>query len=196
VKSPAALRNIADPHTRAEESAKTVREARAKADDARSRRDMAGLVLIEPYEAAQRPYKRIKDRVEAELEAGTIDYPEANRRLSKAKAERNQRMREVELGPVDVYRDILQVSRGLFVRMTQRAPEQLPHIDNPREVIEKARREITKYDRIATEALAIRDEAIDELLNRGYRGKPVRNADIARLIGVTTARAAQIRWGT
>lgn len=190
-----AVRRLTDPRERAEAAAALVRQARAKADAARSRRDVAALVLIEPYEAAQRPYKRVKDQVDAQLEAGDIDYPEANARLAEAKAERAKAMEGVTYTPVDVYRDILGVSRGLFVRMTQRAPEQLPDIPDAEQVATKAANDVDRYDALAAEALRIRNEVTDDLLN-GLTGPAMRNADIARMTGLTTARVAQLRLGT
>lgn len=101
--------------------------------------------------------------------------------------------------PVTLYR-ALGISRGLFNRMVQRAPQQRPPIEDALAVATQAAKEVRKYERISAEARAIRDETALSLMNgRDTAGNQVKmhsNADIARATGLTTARIAQIRTGT
>lgn len=116
----------------------------------------------------------------------------------KAKLERTKRdiaavvlvKRDDEL-PIRVA-ELIGVSRGLMFRMFDHMEEaDLPEIDDPRKTAEKAGKAVQKWDAQAEEAREIRDEAIMAML-----GSPRwRNADVARITGLTTARIAQMRQG-
>jgi dienelactone hydrolase len=192
------LRQIADLSERAHAASAVARETERLGDEARSRRDLAALVMIEPYQIAQRPYDAAMERIDAALESAKIDSRTANQRRDKAKEARRKAMVGVEVKPVDVYKHTIGVSRGLFVRLLHRAPNQLPEIENAREVALMAKEDCQMYDAINVDARIIRDEAITVLLNGDRKAgiKAISNADVARLTGLTTARVAQLRYGT
>lgn len=105
------------------------------------------------------------------------------------------------VAPVRLYRDALQVSRGLFNRMVQRAPAQRPDIPNAIDVAAKAAKAVRRFEERAEQAREIRDTAMLMLLNggedeHGNAVTPVSNADIARATHLTTARVAQMRTGS
>jgi hypothetical protein len=188
-------------------AARIARETKDLGDKARHRRDIAGLVMIEPFQAVQRPYDTAMEKIDAALEAGRIDAAEAHKRREKARTKRREGMEGVEYKPIHVYRDTIGVSRGLFVRMQHRAAQELPaFLDDDgqplplaevKEIALEARAECEMYDAINLGARTIRDEVGHVLLN-GDRKAGVRamsNADFARLTKVTTARVAQIRYG-
>jgi hypothetical protein len=208
-------------------AAALLRAVENAANVARSVRDIGGLVLIQPYQAIQRPYDAAMDKIDAALEAGKITPATAYKRREAAKQARRDGMVGIQYKPVHVYRDIVGVSRGLFVRMQHReaslptAEQYLADvcIDDPRMdmVVAEAlaedgateveavaavamfkRDECKHYDAIAVEARAIRDEAATMLLNGNPKiGRPaMSNADVARLFKLTTARVAQMRYGT
>lgn len=225
----AAIRN-AKPEARAARAAKVVRATLEWPDDltdvaamaseiasetqklsgmARTRRDMAGLVMIEPFQRAQRPYDRAMDRIDAALEAGKITASTAHERREKAKVKRREAMEGVVYKPIQVYRDTIGVSKGLFVRMQHRETQELPTFTDPvtgepmtleqvKEVGLEARAECEMYDAINLGARTIRDQAVHKLLNgdRKTGVTAISNADVARITGLTTARVAQLRYGT
>lgn len=202
------LRAIEDLPGRARAAAAVTRVAEQKADMHRSTRDMAGLVLIQPFHAVQRPYDAAMEKIDAALEAGKIKPAEARELRDAAKAERAAGMKNVELQPADVWRGVLGVSRGAFARMTHRATQQLPEFRGnngqlltPEQLAQLAinsREECKLYDAIAAAARDIRDDVVTMLLNGNSKVKrpPMSNADVARLTKLTTARVAQIRYGT
>jgi hypothetical protein len=190
-------------------AAEIAREAKKLSGMARSRRDMAGLVMIKPFQLAQRPYDAAMERIDAALESGKIDAHTANVRREKARAKRREAMVGVVYKPIQVYRDTIGVSKGLFVRMQHRETQELPEFRDPetgepmtleqvKELGLAARAECEMYDAIDLGACTIRDEAVHVLLNgdpkRGI--KAISNADVSRIVGLTTARVAQLRYGT
>jgi hypothetical protein len=202
------LAGIEDLEERGAKAAALTRVAEERANVERSTRDMAGLVLIQPYLEAQRPFDDEMARIKDELEAGKIDSAEAwNLRMEAAEKHRAD-LQSVRFKPVHIYRDTIGVSRGLFVRMQQRATEKLPEFrddhgklltpDQLQRLAIHAREECKRYDAIAKRARAIRDEVGLMLLNGNPKiGRPaMSNADVARLFKLTTARVAQMRYGT
>lgn len=109
--------------------------------------------------------------------------------------------------PVQLYRDTLAVSRGLFNRIIQRAPadEDRARIiaENPelfadaQATAKTAVKAVEKYTAIAEEAREIRDTAALFLMSgqddQGNVFTPLTNAEIARLTDLTPARIAQVR---
>lgn len=188
-------------------------------DTARTIRDMAGLLLAEPYQSVQRPYDAAMARIAKALESGKITPAQANERRAKASIERAKG--RAALGddcimPIKIYQDVIGISRGLFARTLQRSAQQLPTVrefvsrhpiypgdDQPvtlehvAEIGREKRDECVMYDAINLDARKIRDAAGAVLLNgdrkRGI--KAMSNADFARLTKLTTARVAQIRYG-
>lgn len=219
------LRQIADLEEKGAKSAALARETKKLADAQRSIRDVAGLVLIQPYQEAQRPYDDTIAAIDAQLEANEMTRADAWAAKQVASETRRDGMESVQYKPVHVYRDIIGVSRGLFVRMQHREPK-LPAVReflstatvaDPRlhDIIEAAsedpwsldavaavglfaRDECKRYDAVNKRALEIRDEAGLMLLNGNPKvGRPaMSNADVARLFKLTTARVAQMRYGT
>lgn len=167
------------------------------ADTARSTRDMAGLVAIQPFHAVQRPYDEAIAKIDAALDADKIDSATAENRRQKAREKRRKGMESVEYKPAAVWRDAMGISRGMFARLIRRAPAVLPDIPNAYEVAKAARVECELYDAINDQARTIRDRAVAVLLNGdAKRGiQPISNADVARITGLTTARVAQMRYG-
>jgi hypothetical protein len=225
----ASVRRIVNDDKRLAAASTLVREARAKADAARSRRDHAALVLIEPFaravaepnalraDASDAYYgcfavdgRRYGTRKEAERAAATtgskieevpptIDVAEYQARLARAREVRQDNYVKfgVTVEPAEVYH-LIGVSRALLVRMMKRLPEHLPplHGDHT-EVGKQATKEAEKWDRVADEALAYRDELAMSMLGQGDDGvQRRRNAEVAQLTGLTTARVAQMRTGT
>lgn len=162
MRSPAALRKIADPMRRAAAAADTVREIEVQAEETRARRDVATCIAH-------------------------LDH---------------------DVAPVLLYRDVLDVSRGLFNRMIQRAPSdedraqmirEHPELFDAAHAVKTAKRaavEVRKIDAKLIEVRDIRDETARGLMEGEFDGvRPISNADLARLCKITTARAAQIRYG-
>ena len=104
--------------------------------------------------------------------------------------------------PVTLYRDVLKCSRGLFVRIIQRAPAKRPKMDNAVDQARESAAAVRRHEDVIEQARAIRDETALLLMNGGKdpvtkkKITPVQNADIARATGLTTARVAQVRTGT
>lgn len=104
--------------------------------------------------------------------------------------------------PVTLYRDTLECSRGLFVRIIQRAPAKRPKMENALEQARESARAVRRHEATIEEARTIRDETALLLMNGGTdpvtkrKVAPVSNAEIARATGLTTARVAQVRTGT
>lgn len=188
------IAKIADPKRRAKAASDLVREARDKAEEARQRRDLAALVMIEPFVRAVAPSNRDRDAAKRAYDAGQIDDSTYYARIEQAKSVRRAalEMAGVSVYPVDVY-TLIGVSRTLFVRMMARMPERLPKMDDPQAQAKAAARDVLRYAKIVDEAIEVRDEAVDELLNG--RGERMSNADLARLTELTTARVAQLRVG-
>jgi hypothetical protein len=107
--------------------------------------------------------------------------------------------------PVECYR-LIGVSRGLFVRMMDRARtvaqetgQGIPKVANAQKVAAKAARDLNRYEGTLLRERDARDEDAEAMLNGRIRkadGTVYRNADLARLTGLTTARVAQLRQGT
>lgn len=230
MKTAATIEKIADRNKRARAAAQTLREARAKAEAARARRDYAALVMIAPfvrtvapfnarqekardayygyYTVNGRRYTREKtarreaakvgvDAVYHEPTMSTDDYYAA---LDRIKVERREALTKagVTIEPADVYA-LIGVSRGLFVRMMKRMPPDTPDASeydgDPAKDAKAAAKDVQRFEAIENEVRPIRDEVLDDLLN-GISGPAERNADIARLTDLTTARVAQLRLGT
>lgn len=153
----------------------------------------------------------IDDPVERCGRAAHLDKVAAHRE-SEARAVRDNAamVAHIDFGvqPVLLYRGALGgLSRGLFNRMVQRANSvsplpalraTIPHSLATREdAISLARDAATTvrvYDVVGTGARKIRDDTGRGLMNGDY-GTPMSNADFSRLTGLSSARAAQIRYG-
>lgn len=208
------LEAIQDLTGRARVAASVARITMETADAARHMRDVGGLLMIEPFQRAQRPYDAAIEKINAALEAGKINTAEAMKRRMIASTKRREAMADVVYKPIDVYRDTLGVSRGLFARMQHRKAE-LPTIEDyieasgmlfteppSLEVVAQIamikRDECEAYDAIHLAARTIRDEAVGELLTGDKKTgrQPLSNADVARLTGLTNPRIHQIAHGT
>ena len=207
------LKLIEDVAQQAAAAAAVARETEEQGDAARHLRDIGGLLMIQPFQAAQRPYDAAIARINAALEADEITSSEAWEQRQAASQARREAMENVVYKPIDVYQETLGVSRGLFVRMQHREPalptpeEYLRALgrdyddDAVLEAVQEAarakRHDCERYDAIAEAARDIRDAAIRKLLKGNRRAKrpPMSNADVARLTKVTPARVHQIHRG-
>lgn len=89
--------------------------------------------------------------------------------------------------PVEVYR-LIGVSRGLFVRMARRPLTSNPPVfADPKATAAASAKECAKWDRLAEQARAVRDQAAYAMKDAGRT-----NADVARATGLTTARVAKL----
>jgi hypothetical protein len=146
--------------------------------------------------------RNIADPMKRVTEAATL-VREAEAKVEQARALRDMATVVAHLDqgvpPVRLYRDVLNVSRGLFNRMIQRAPSERPEIENAERVAAKAAKDVRKYKVIVEDAREIRDVTALMLMSgedeAGNPAAPVSNADIARATKLTTARVAQMRGG-
>lgn len=113
------------------------------------------------------------------------------------------------VAPVALYRDVLNLSRALFNRMTQRAPsaaerakliaerpELFGDADTAIKTARKAARDVPKIEEKLAAVHELRNDTGRGLMEGDFEGiRPMSNADFARLCNITTARAAQIRYG-
>jgi hypothetical protein len=93
---------------------------------------------------------------------------------------------------VTMYRDVLGVSRSLFVRIIQRAPADRPPVKRAKAVAKAKAVKVREFEEVAEAAREIRDTTALLLMNEGN----VPNAEVSRRTGLTTARIAQLRTGT
>lgn len=107
-----------------------------------------------------------------------------------------------DVPPVTLYRDTLECSRGLFVRIIQRAPSKRPKMEGALDQARESAQAVRRHEATIEAARIIRDETALLLMNggkdpvTGAKVAPVSNAEIARATGLTTARVAQVRTGT
>lgn len=207
------LQQIEDVIELARAAAAVARETEERGDAARHLRDIGGLLMIQPFQNAQRPYDAEIGRIDDLLEAGKIRPAEARTLKQVASDRRRAPMGDVVYKPIDVYQKTIGVSRGLFVRMQHRAaqlptPEEymagagepvdgMVSLEQVAEVARAKRDECILYDAINKEARTIRDDAIRKLLKGNRRAKlpKMTSADVARLTLLTTPRVAQIKKG-
>jgi hypothetical protein len=82
--------------------------------------------------------------------------------------------------------------------MTSRAPADLPPVPDAKKVAVRAHRNAQHFEDMITQAREMRDEVAEAMLSGTLRkptGEQYRNADVARLLDLTTARIAQLRQG-
>lgn len=147
--------------------------------------------------------RRIHDRTER-LAAATELLAEVEAKRDQARSLRDMAMIVAHLDqgvqPVHIYRDTVGVSRGLFNRVIQRAPDKRPVIPNAVEVAGAAQADLKKWVALVDEVMDIRDDLALSMMNGvaddGGRTTPVSNANVARITGLTTARVAQMRTGS
>lgn len=129
------------------------------------------------------------------------------RRL-EAKADKERALRDMAVivahldqgvRPVTLYRDVLGCSRSLFNRIIQKAPAAAdrPHIPNAERRAATSTAKVRDLDAQVAAMRALRDKTAVNLMNgvgdHGERVEVVTNAEVARILGVSTARAAQMR---
>lgn len=131
-------------------------------------------------------------------------------RASEQRAEGARSMRDMAaiyahlddgVPPVVMYRDVLQCSRGLFVRMVQRAPAKRDRFEDAVSQARESAEAVRRHEATIEAARVIRDETALALMNGWkdpYSGEKhlLSNADVARATGLSTARIAQMRTGT
>lgn len=219
------LRAMDDLEGLARASAAVARETEEKGDAARHLRDIGALLMIQPWQAAQDPYDAAIARIDAALETGKIKPAESRALKQAASNKRRKAMVGVVYKPIDVYKKTIGVSRGLFARMQHREaalPSPEDYLDQVTQgddhisglvaealagdgdilaavaVAASAKRvETDLYDAINEDARLLRDRTIAQLMkgNKRARRRPLINADVSRLTGLTTPRIHQISRG-
>lgn len=150
------LREMTDLVDRARTSAAVARETEEQGDAARHLRDVGALLMIQPFQAAQRPYDAEIERIDAALEAGKIKPAQVRDLKRVASVTRRKAMEGVVYNPIDVYQTTIGVSRGLFIRMQHREP-QLP---SPEEYLDEACNGDPRIGQVIAEVLADEDNDI------------------------------------
>jgi hypothetical protein len=138
---------------------------------------------------------------EKRLAAAHQAYVEARTRLKDARQRRAVAGVALRYQPGRTQASVLRelaVSRALYVRWERRWAEEARAVDNPERAASQATKDLEKWSAVASEMREIRDDVVDDMLNGGLRrrdGARFRNADVARITGLTTARVAQMRTG-
>jgi hypothetical protein len=199
MKSVQDVAKIADPFKRMVAAATLSRQAEAKADGYRQKRDLAILVMLRPFADAVAATNAERKRLRDALEAGHITEDGYAVGLAKNREQRQRDLREANVVtyPVHVY-EMLGVSRNLVNRILMRMPtEALPDMRDPKRSAKAAHAKIGPLEQIIDAAKEIRDTAALLLMagedDAGNEVAPVSNADVARATGLTTARIAQLR---
>jgi hypothetical protein len=146
--------------------------------------------------------------VEKRLRSNSKKVQEFAAKAEASRAERDAALVSLHVHegwtPVQCYR-LVDVSRGLFVRMMAKAEEQaeqsgdeIPHVPDAEKTAKRAARELARHDAALDQYRDKRDDDAVPMLNGAIRkddGGMYRNAEVARMTGLTTARVAQLRHG-
>jgi hypothetical protein len=168
------------------------RVGKDRAKTVRDLRDRAALVMIQPFVEAVYPTNKARSEAMALYEAGEMSTKDYNDVLNRLLAERHKALADANVAfePADVYKP-LGISRARFIQMIdEMAGVKLPRMRNAPQVMEEAAREVDRLVEIQEACRAVRNASIEVLLRKHS------NAVVARLIGLTTARIAQLRKGT
>lgn len=194
MKSVNEVAKISDPMKRLAASALLVRQAEAKIETLRNRRNLAILVMLRPFADAVADTNAARATLRSRRDAGEITEAEYEAGLSENREQRQKDLRaaNVTIYPVTIYK-MLGVVRSLVNRILMRMPDgDLPTMSDPAKAARNAHRQLPQYEKILRDARIIRDDAALSLIE-GASGAPVSNAEIARTAGLTTARIAQLR---
>lgn len=138
-------------------------------------------------------------RERAEQAAELVRYAHAH--AEKARLERNRAAlamyNQDGMSAATVWRDTLGISRNLWNRVLDRWDageiEPAEGLTDPRGAAKRAADRVRHWEKVEEEARAIRDEVALDLMDGSYGGPPLRNAEVVRLTGLTSARVAQMR---
>jgi hypothetical protein len=138
-------------------------------------------------------------RERAEKAAELVRY--ATSHADKARLERNRAALAMHVAHVTpaalIWRDTLGISRNLWNRLLKEYEEgKITPAENLVDPTGAARRAVERkrhWERVADEARKVRDDVALELMDGSWGGPPLRNAEIVRLTGLTSARVAQVR---
>lgn len=199
MKSVADVAAIADPMERLTAAATLVRQAEAKAETLRTKRDLAILVMLRPFADAVAKANAARADLRNDLDAGVLTETEFRTALAENRDRRRADLEAagVTVYPVDVY-EMLGVGRSLVNRVLMRMPvEPLPPMRDPAKAARDAHAKIKAMEQTIIDAREIRDTAAMILMSghdeTGKAVPPVSNAEIARATQLTTARVAQLR---
>jgi hypothetical protein len=93
---------------------------------------------------------------------------------------------------VGVWRDTLGITRNLWKRITEDPDAKPGTYKDPEATAKRAADRTRHWEKIATDARAVRDATATGLMNGAY-GPPARNAEVVALTGLSSARVAQLR---
>jgi uncharacterized protein YkvS len=170
------------------------------ADRIRYDRDVLGLlVMLGPWYDAQRAYRRDKMALDDDIENGRINRAQYDERLEEIERTRRTESAKAKWRPTPAAR-LAGVSRGLLASRV--APRKNALGPNGGDLAEAERiaahtGSLVKHlDNLRIEVEKVRNKAIDTILAGPPQGLGWSNAALARLLGVTTARVAQLRTGS
>ena len=199
MKSVADVANISDLRERLAAASALVRASETKAEQLRTRRDVAILVMLRPFADAVATTNAVRANLRADLDTDKITDEEYTAALAANREERHDHLESagVKVFPVHVY-EMLGVSRNLVNRLLMRMPTApLPTMADPAKVAKRAHVQMPEVEQTLSSAREIRDTAALLLMagedENGGELPPVSNADVARITGLTTARIAQLR---
>lgn len=163
-------------------------------------RDVLGLlVMLTPWYEAQRRYRLDKAALDEEFEHGQIDRARYDDRLEKIEARRRIESAKVKWRPTPAAR-LTGVSRGLLAsRVAPRKNAAGPDggdITDAEDTAAHTGSLVKLLDMLRIEVEVVRNQAIDTILAGPPQGLGWSNASLARLLGITTARVAQLRTGS
>lgn len=195
-----ALRGIEDVVERVVAAQTYVGVIDEHAERIRYDRDVLGLlVMLTPWYDAQRRYRLDKAALDEEFEHGRVNRAQYDERLEEIEATRRIESAKVKWRPTPAARHT-GVSRGLLAsRVAPRKNAAGPDGGNITEAEDTAAHTgslVKLLDQLRIEVEVVRNQAIDTILAGPPQGLGWSNASLARLLGITTARVAQLRTGS
>lgn len=163
-------------------------------------RDVLGLlIMLTPWYDAQRRYRLDKAALDEDFEHGRIDRARYDERLEEIEATRRIESAKVKWRPTPAAR-LTGVSRGLLAsRVAPRKNAAGPDggdITDAEDTAAHTGSLVKLLDMLRIEVEVVRNQAIDTILAGPPQGLGWSNASLARLLGITTARIAQLRTGS
>ncbi len=196
------VRAIDDVEERAREAARIVHTAEQRIDEERRRRDDAAVTIVHreqelPIRVAELAgfsrglmFRLLDDErlgcLIGDASSGDGSGPGLSVEEATALAAEFDVTRMTKRGRV---LDVKRMQRLATDAPKVRSVEDMP---NPRDTVAAAAKALRRWESLADRARDVRDPAVGVMLNSPHW----RNADVARIIKVTTARVAQMRQGT
>jgi len=171
------------------------------ADRIRYDRDVLGLlVMLGPWYDAQRAYRRDKMALDDDIEHGRINRAQYDERLEEIEKTRRTESAKAKWRPTPAAR-LAGVSRGLLAsrvapRKNALGPDGFGDLAEAERIAAHTGSLVKHLDNLRVEVEKVRNKAIDTILAGPPQGLGWSNAALARLLGVTTARVAQLRTGS